>query len=121
MVPVIQIDSSLSKLAFPSKEDNLWVESATHSILRKSRYKYMLMSPQTATAAVAIIKSLAPNESVLVLRRASHPQDPWSGHFSFPGGRSEKKDNNLLSTCIRETREETGIPLDAGQLQQRLP
>jgi hypothetical protein len=26
MVPVIQIDSSLSKLAFPSKEDNLWVE-----------------------------------------------------------------------------------------------
>jgi 8-oxo-dGTP diphosphatase len=81
----------------------------------------MLMSPQTATAAVAIIKSLAPNESVLVLRRASHPQDPWSGHFSFPGGRSEKKDNNLLSTCIRETREETGIPLDADQLQQRLP
>ena len=76
---------------------------------------------QTASAAVAIIRSLAPSECFLVLRRVTHPKDPWSGHFSFPGGRKEAKDPNLLATCIRETKEETGILLDAEQLQLRLP
>lgn len=81
----------------------------------------MLSPPQTASAAVAIIRSLEPSESFLVLRRVTHPKDPWSGHFSFPGGRKEVNDQDLLATCIRETKEETGILLDIGQLQQRLP
>lgn len=81
----------------------------------------MFSPPQTASAAVAIIRSLAPSESFLVLRRVTHPKDPWSGHFSFPGGRKEDKDQDLLATCIRETKEETGILLDVGQLEQRLP
>ena len=25
--------------------------------------------------------------AVLLLRRATHPLDPWSGHIAFPGGR----------------------------------
>lgn len=81
----------------------------------------MLMAPRTATAAVAIIKSLTPSECFLILRRASHPQDPWSGHFSFPGGRKEKEDKDLVTTCIRETEEETGIRLNINQLQEKLP
>jgi 8-oxo-dGTP pyrophosphatase MutT (NUDIX family) len=81
----------------------------------------MSIQPQTASAAVAIIKSLNPQESFLILRRATHPDDPWSGHFSFPGGRKEDKDQDLLSTCIRETKEETGILLEADFLKQRLP
>jgi 8-oxo-dGTP pyrophosphatase MutT (NUDIX family) len=74
-----------------------------------------------ASAAVAIIKSLVPQESFLLLRRTTHPEDPWSGHFAFPGGRKEDQDQDLLSTCIRETREETGILLEPNQLQQSLP
>lgn len=81
----------------------------------------MLIPPETGSAAVAIIRSLAPRESFLILRRVTHPEDPWSGHFSFPGGRKEDEDQDLLATCIRETIEETGILLDADQLQQRLP
>jgi len=81
----------------------------------------MLMPPQTATAAVAIIKSLTPHESFLILRRATHPSDPWSGHFSFPGGRKEEKDNDLLQTCIRETAEEVGIILTPEMMQRQLP
>jgi len=81
----------------------------------------MLMPPQIATAAVAIIKCLAPQESFLILRRAIHPLDPWSGHFSFPGGRKEKKDNNLLETCIRETVEEVGIRLAPETMETQLP
>jgi 8-oxo-dGTP pyrophosphatase MutT (NUDIX family) len=80
----------------------------------------MFMAPQTASAAVAIIQCLTPRESYLILRRAAHPADPWSGHFSFPGGRKDKTDRDLLATCVRETAEETGILLNVGQLQQRL-
>jgi 8-oxo-dGTP pyrophosphatase MutT (NUDIX family) len=76
---------------------------------------------EPASAAVAIIRSLAPLESILILRRNHHPGDPWSGHYSFPGGRKDLKDPDLLATCIRETREETGLLLDADNLQQRLP
>lgn len=80
----------------------------------------MFMPPPTASAAVAIIQCLNTHESYLILRRAAHPKDPWSGHFSFPGGRREERDRDLLATCIRETEEETGILLSPGQLQRRL-
>lgn len=81
----------------------------------------MLMPPQIATAAVAIIKVLTPEESFLILRRANHPSDPWSGQFSFPGGRKEEKDNSLLKTCIRETVEEVGVILTPEMMETKLP
>ncbi len=80
----------------------------------------MHMAPQAASAAVAIIQCCTPRQSYLILRRAAHPEDPWSGHFSFPGGRRDKTDGDILATCVRETVEETGIVLSDGQLQQRL-
>ena len=79
------------------------------------------MPPKIATAAVAIIKILTPKERFLILRRASHPSDPWSGHFSFPGGRREEEDNSLLKTCIRETVEEVGVILTPEMVESRLP
>ena len=81
----------------------------------------MSMSLTTASAAVAIIRSSAPIESFLILRRVAHPEDPWSGHFAFPGGRKDAGDRDLLATCLRETKEETGLLLHADQLQERLP
>jgi 8-oxo-dGTP pyrophosphatase MutT (NUDIX family) len=49
------------------------------------------------------------DEAVLLLRRATHPLDPWSGHVSLPGGRYEEHDPGLLETAIRETQEEVGL------------
>lgn len=69
-----------------------------------------------AKAAVAVIRCENPTPSYLLLRRASHPDDPWSGHFAFPGGRREEYDDSLLATCLRETHEETGIELHQEQL-----
>lgn len=63
-------------------------------------------------AAVAVIICHSPHASVLVLRRVTHPEDPWSGHFSLPGGKREHKDRDLFATCVRETFEETGINLN---------
>jgi len=79
------------------------------------------MAPRLATAAVAIIKSITPKESFLILRRATHPLDPWSGHFSFPGGRKEIDDYDLLRTSIRETFEEVGLILTPAMMKTRLP
>ncbi len=78
-------------------------------------------SMQKPSAAVAVIKSLTPEKCFLVIRRAIHPDDPWSGHFSFPGGRKEDADRDLLETCIRETREEVGITLSENKLKTTLP
>jgi 8-oxo-dGTP pyrophosphatase MutT (NUDIX family) len=49
---------------------------------------------------------------VLLLRRATHPLDPWSGHVSLPGGRLEEHDPGLLETAIRETQEEVGLDVE---------
>ncbi|WP_437629596.1 NUDIX hydrolase [Sorangium sp. So ce854] len=59
---------------------------------------------------------------LLLIRRAEHPRDPWSGHMALPGGRRDPADEHLLDTAIRETREEVGIDLAAhGTLLARLP
>ncbi|WP_437283971.1 NUDIX hydrolase [Sorangium sp. So ce406] len=59
---------------------------------------------------------------LLLIRRAEHPRDPWSGHMALPGGRRDAADSSLLDTAIRETREEVGIDLAAhGALLARLP
>jgi 8-oxo-dGTP pyrophosphatase MutT (NUDIX family) len=66
-------------------------------------------------AAVAIV--LAPDpDSILLIRRAERTGDPWSGHMALPGGRRGAQDPDLLTTAIRETREEVGIELDRNDL-----
>jgi 8-oxo-dGTP pyrophosphatase MutT (NUDIX family) len=58
---------------------------------------------------------LQPNEhdlQMLFIHRAHHPQDPWSGHMAFPGGRQDPEDADLRVTIQRETKEEVGIDLD---------
>jgi 8-oxo-dGTP pyrophosphatase MutT (NUDIX family) len=72
-------------------------------------------------AAVALIRTRGADPEYLFLRRAENPQDTWSGHFAFPGGRQDKTDQDLLATAIRETREECGITLDRSQLVSELP
>jgi 8-oxo-dGTP pyrophosphatase MutT (NUDIX family) len=59
---------------------------------------------------------------VLLMQRAVRDGDRWSGHVSFPGGREEPSDRDLLATAIRETREEVGVDLasDAARFLGRL-
>ena len=72
-------------------------------------------------AAVAIVRACGAAESVLLIRRAERESDPWSGHWSLPGGRREPEDPDLLHTALRELAEECGIRIAREQLEAALP
>jgi 8-oxo-dGTP pyrophosphatase MutT (NUDIX family) len=70
-------------------------------------------NPVRRRAAVAVVmRASAAGPELLFIRRAEHPNDPWSGHMAFPGGREEDHDGTLLQTAVRETREELGLDLE---------
>ena len=70
--------------------------------------------PDASEAAVAAV--FTANLDLLFIERAKHPGDPWSGHISFPGGKREPEDPDLLGTAQRETWEELGLDLSGAEL-----
>ncbi|HEX7337876.1 MAG TPA: CoA pyrophosphatase, partial [Gemmatimonadales bacterium] len=75
--------------------------------------------PGLIWAAVALVLTPDP-DSILLIRRAERPGDPWSGHMALPGGRQESGDADLVATAIREIREEVGVGLSRTDLAGRL-
>lgn len=60
-------------------------------------------------AAVALLVRPREQLELLLIKRAVHERDPWSGHMALPGGRRDASDEDLLHTAVRETEEEVGI------------
>lgn len=91
----------------------LFARTASAEALREGASPPLLGEPVRRRAAVAIIFRTGENQSeLLVIERATHPGDPWSGHLAFPGGRSDPNDRDAVRTAVRETREELGLDLD---------
>ena len=70
-----------------------------------------LQGDERFAAVAAVLRERNGEAEVLLIRRAEHPSDPWSGHMAFPGGRSDPADPDLLETAVRETYEEVGLTL----------
>jgi 8-oxo-dGTP pyrophosphatase MutT (NUDIX family) len=69
---------------------------------------------RVARAAVAmVLRDGGQGSELLLIRRATRDNDPWSGHIAFPGGRRDPDDRDLSHTAVRETCEEVGIDLAA--------
>lgn len=63
-------------------------------------------------AVAAILREVREGDpDILFIQRAEHPQDPWSGHMAFPGGRVDRDDASALEAAMRETREEVALDL----------
>jgi 8-oxo-dGTP pyrophosphatase MutT (NUDIX family) len=65
-------------------------------------------------AAVSLILHHERKENkllLLLIQRKTRVSDPWSGQMALPGGRYIEKDQNVLTTVIREVLEETGLDL----------
>jgi 8-oxo-dGTP pyrophosphatase MutT (NUDIX family) len=58
-----------------------------------------------------ILRPIADELHLLLIKRAEHPEDPWSGHMALPGGRRDESDIDDLTTAYRETLEEVGLNL----------
>ncbi len=79
------------------------------------------LSDAPTAAVAAVLREGALGTEILLIRRAEHEADPWSGHMAFPGGRHDPVDESLAHTAIRETVEELGLDLAAhGELVTRL-
>jgi 8-oxo-dGTP pyrophosphatase MutT (NUDIX family) len=64
-----------------------------------------------AAAVALVLRPRGAGLEALFIKRADHPNDPWSGHVGLPGGRAESHDEGLVRTAIRETEEEIGLSL----------
>ncbi|MFT4636177.1 MAG: 8-oxo-dGTP pyrophosphatase MutT (NUDIX family) [Arenicella sp.] len=63
-------------------------------------------------AAVAIIlRDGEHGTELLMMQRAKHVNDPWSGQMSFPGGKIEVDDDHAKAAAVREAFEEVGAEL----------
>ncbi len=72
-------------------------------------------------AAVSIIlRDGLHGTELLMMQRAKHERDPWSGQMSFPGGKIDQQDVNAKATAIRETFEEVGVELHEDDFIGRL-
>jgi 8-oxo-dGTP pyrophosphatase MutT (NUDIX family) len=70
----------------------------------------------------AILRDSAQGAEVLLIRRAEHELDPWSGHMALPGGHGDAGDASLVATAVREISEEVGLDLlEHAELLGRLP
>ena len=81
----------------------------SHHRPRKRRLRAILRR----SAVAMILRERDGEAEILMIKRAEHPGDPWSGHMAFPGGRMEPEDRHGLDVAVRETREEIGVSLDA--------
>jgi 8-oxo-dGTP pyrophosphatase MutT (NUDIX family) len=75
--------------------------------------------PEVGSIQAAVALLLVPAVTgleLLLIKRAEHPGDPWSGQMALPGGRRDPADPHLLATVTRETSEEVGVELPPDRL-----
>jgi 8-oxo-dGTP pyrophosphatase MutT (NUDIX family) len=80
-------------------------------IRRAFEYHSPLLLDGASRAAVAmVLREREHGLEALFIERSRKPEDPWSGHMAFPGGRLDPGET-VEQAARRETREEVGLSL----------
>ena len=77
----------------------------------RNRERRTIEGTTHAAAVALVLRTGVAGLEALLIKRAEHRDDPWSGHVGLPGGRAERQDAGLVHTAIRETEEEIGLSL----------
>lgn len=77
------------------------------------------LTDRIAAVLVALVDH--PNATAVVLTQRAEHLSSHPGQVSFPGGKYEPGDKDLLATALRETQEEIGLPSDAVRILAELP
>ena len=78
--------------------------------------------PEVSKPAAVLIPVIGRDqEPTILLTRRSDDLNHHAGQVSFPGGRHEKSDSNMIDTALRETEEEIGLKRDAVEVIGELP
>ncbi len=67
--------------------------------------------PFTRASVALVLRARRSAPELLMIKRAEHESDPWSGHMAFPGGRCDPEDPDPRATALRESREELALDL----------
>lgn len=73
-----------------------------------------------ASVAVVFLKAQRAGPGLILIERAHHPQDPWSGHMGLPGGRSDAQElphQTASRECFEELQLEVSDHHALGRLE----
>ncbi len=89
---------------------SLDIETVTRRLTERP-FRAIEGEPAQRAAVALCLRSGAQGIEALLIHRAEHPEDRWSGHMALPGGRVEPEDGGPRRAAERETLEEVGIDL----------
>lgn len=99
------------------KQKTFSYEAHFRELKNKLDFKSLCGKPQIINSWAAVHLVFAHDQNNLedglrlaMIRRTEKKDDPWSGHYAFPGGRAEPNEG-LYEAGVRETFEEVGLTL----------
>jgi len=72
------------------------------------------------TILASVLVLIYGHEPKILMTKKSGNLKSHAGEISFPGGKWDKRDNDLLETAIRETREEINLEISRDQITGQL-
>ncbi len=88
-------------------------------LLQSEGVRHSSSALQSAAVLVLLVDSMNGLDVVLT-RRAKHLKH-HPGQISFPGGKAEPTDKDLIATALREAHEEIGLPIEDLQILGSFP